>query len=92
MSGAIELIETKSACCETTPRYKVMLNGVQVEELWYNTRGYVGYLPAPSSTSPKGYEWLDIGEKNITAYRMQVKKLNKEWRMANDSHKTHRVV
>lgn len=80
MSEAIELIETKGACCETTPRYKVMLNGVQVEEVYYNMKGYVGYLPVPSNTSPKGYDRLSIGEKNITAYRMQVKKLNKEWR------------
>jgi hypothetical protein len=30
---------------ETTPRYDVVLNGKTVGQLYYNMRGYVGYLP-----------------------------------------------
>jgi flagellar biosynthesis component FlhA len=35
---AVELIETHDTCaiCETTPRYRVMLHGVQVDELHFN--------------------------------------------------------
>jgi len=80
-SNAIELIETKGRdICETTPRYKVMFNGVMVDELRYNMRGYVGFLPYPSDDPSRPFDKLDIGEKNITAYRMEVKKLNKQWR------------
>ena len=77
---AIELIEVKGMRSDPNPRFKVMLDGVQVSELYHNMRGYVGYLPCPSESAIKGYANLDIGEKNITRYRMEVKKLNKEWR------------
>jgi len=72
---AIQLVETRKGCsiCETTPRYDVMLYGKKVEQLWFNMRGYVGYLPLPDGSH------LTIGERSITEYKKEVAKLNKEW-------------
>lgn len=75
MKKAIELIETTRGreMCETTPRYNVLLHGVVVGQLWYNMRGFVGYLPTPDGMK------LDIGEKGISAFRREVVRLNKEF-------------
>jgi hypothetical protein len=75
MKKTIELIQTRRgcACCETTDRYDVILNGVLFDQLWFNTRGYVGYLPHPD-----GWK-LSIGEKSISAYKKEVASLNREW-------------
>jgi len=79
MARAIELVETREGCAilETHPRYKVLLRGETVGELYFNMRGYVGTLPTPRGTQ------LYIGERGISAYRKAVAQLNKEWAEVN---------
>jgi hypothetical protein len=55
-------------------RYIVMLDGKEFSDLYFNMRGYRGYLPVPEGGN------LDLGEKSIGAYRAQVKRLNREFR------------
>jgi len=57
---------------ERQPRYAVLVNGVQQGELYYNMRGYQGYLPTVHGSK------LDIGERGITAFRREVTLLNRE--------------
>jgi hypothetical protein len=80
---AITLIETRKgcACCETTPRYHVMLNGKFHGELYFNMTGYTGcYLPLPPTAERNGKIGnLDIGERGISAYKKEIALLNKEW-------------
>jgi hypothetical protein len=72
----LELVEAprKMAICETTMRYDVVLNGAVVDELYFNMRGYVGYLPLPTGGK------LDIGEVSISRFRREVALLNREAR------------
>ena len=82
MKKAIELVETRRNCAmlERTPRYAVMFNGKEWDELYFNTRGYVGYLPAPNDAGGEmSVISLNIGEKAIGAYRKEVAALNREW-------------
>ncbi len=53
-------------------RYDVLANGVLCDTLYYNMRGYQGYLPLPDGGK------LDIGEKSISAYKKEISLLNKE--------------
>jgi hypothetical protein len=75
---AIELVENLSAraICESKPRYDVMLHGKKFDQLYYNMRGFVGYLPTPNGAK------LDIGEKSIGAFRREVAVLNREFAAA----------
>lgn len=57
---------------ERQPRYAVLVNGEVFGELYYNMRGYVGYLPTVQGSK------MDIGERGITAFRREVNALNKE--------------
>ena len=77
---AIELIETRQGCeiMETTPRYNVMLNGVKVEQLWWNLKGFVGNLPTPDGSS------LYVPESGIVRFRREVAKLNREFAAADN--------
>lgn len=59
---------------ERTPRYDVVLNGEVKGELYFNMRGYQGYLP-----TPRGFN-LDIGEKGISVFKREVAILNREAR------------
>jgi hypothetical protein len=70
----ITLRETRVGCaiCETTPRYDVLVNNIKVDQLYFNTRGYIGYLPTPDGKK------LDIGERSISAFRREVAKINRE--------------
>ena len=77
---AITLVETRSGCAiaEREPRYDVMLKGVKVGQLYYNTRGYTGCnLPLPDGKR------LALPEMSISAIRKEVAKLNKEWAAAS---------
>ena len=56
----------KRSIAETHMRYDVLLNGAVTDTLYFNMRGYQGYLPLP------GGEKLDIGEKAISAYRKEI--------------------
>lgn len=81
---AIELVETRRGrqCCETTPRYDVVLFGRRFDQLWFNLRGFVGTLPVPEfgdNGDLHAVIRLTIGEKSIAAYRREVGKLNREW-------------
>lgn len=57
---------------ERQPRYAVLVNGEAFGELYYNMRGYQGYLPTVQGSK------MDIGERGITAFRREVNVLNKE--------------
>ena len=72
----LKLVKTRRGCamCETTDRYDVVLDGVTVDQLWFNMRGYVGTLPLPEGGK------LSIGERSITAYKAEVVKLNREFK------------
>ncbi|ETX13543.1 hypothetical protein OCH239_09700 [Roseivivax halodurans JCM 10272] len=59
---------------ETKPRFAVLVNGVKVDELYYNMTGYRGTLQ-----DVRGYR-LDIGEASVAAYRRAVAALNREAR------------
>lgn len=81
MAKAIQLVENRKdrAMLEKESRWDVMLNGVQFCQLYFNTRGYVGYLPTPPSEGQTTPGNLTIGEKGIRAYRKEVAQLNLEW-------------
>lgn len=70
----IELREAprKRAMCETKMRYEVYLDGKFFSDLYFNIRGYVGYLP-----TAEGHK-LDIGEVGISAFRKEIARLNRE--------------
>jgi hypothetical protein len=69
----ISLVEKKSPhILERLPRYDVCVNGIPKGELYFNMRGYVGYLPTVQGAM------LDIGEKGISAFRREVSLLNRE--------------
>jgi hypothetical protein len=71
----IRLVETRRGCAvaERYPRYDVLLNGVLYGQLYFNTKGYVGYLPTPNGAA------LNIGEHPIATYRKEVSRLNREY-------------
>lgn len=79
MKKAIRLVETRRGCApfEKEPRYDVLFNGVLFDQLYFNTRGYVGYLPAPrpDGTAVK----LNLGERGIGSFKKRAAELNKEW-------------
>jgi hypothetical protein len=69
----IRLEERKSPhALERHPRYAVLVNGEQQGELYYNMRGYQGYLPTVHGSK------MDIGERGISAFRKEVTALNRE--------------
>lgn len=70
----IKLVKTDRGrqMLERTPRYDVMLDDKLFDQLYFNMRGYVGYLPLPDGSR------LYIGECSITEYRKEVAKLNRE--------------
>jgi hypothetical protein len=76
MPKALELEKTRAGCAmfENTPRYRVLLHGKQVGELYFNMRGYVGNLPLPDGS------WLAMPESGITAYRREVAQINREFK------------
>lgn len=67
MSDAIEIVISRKnvQILETTPRYDVLLFGVVVDQLYFNMKGYRGYLPAPLEKPPAKGE--KRGECNRTA-------------------------
>lgn len=62
----------KRSMCETKMRYDVLVNGKVTETLYFNMRGYQGYLPLPDGGK------LDIGEKAISAYKKEIGIINKD--------------
>jgi hypothetical protein len=70
----LKLDNSRRACCERTDRYAVILNGARAGEVFFNMRGFIGYLPTPSGAK------LDIGERPIGAFRRAVAQLNREAR------------
>lgn len=64
---------------EKEDRYDVMLDGNLFYQLYFNLRGYVGYLPSPPENPGDKPGNLTIGEKGISVYKKEVVKLNKEW-------------
>jgi hypothetical protein len=76
----ITLVETRKGCqcCEKESRYHVMFRGSFYGELYYNLKGYVGYLPAPREIGDVPIPF-NIGETSISNYKKTVAQLNKEW-------------
>jgi hypothetical protein len=74
----LELKETTRGrqICESTPRYDVVVNGAVTGQLYFNMRGYVGTLPTHSGAK------LLIGERGISAYRSEVRRINRDARAA----------
>jgi hypothetical protein len=69
----ITLEERKSPhVLEPHPRYAVLVNGEERGELYYNMRGYQGYLPTVQGSR------MDIGERGISAFRKEIRILNRE--------------
>jgi hypothetical protein len=66
----------RMAMLETKMRYVVMLDGKEFSELYWNTRGYQGYLPSPRPDGTFGN--LNIGEVGISAYRREIAAINRE--------------
>jgi hypothetical protein len=58
-----------------------MLHGQKVDQLYFNMKGYVGYLPTPDGAK------LDIGEKSISVFRREVAALNREFAAAATASK-----
>lgn len=70
---ALTLREKKSPhMLERTPRYDVLVNDKVQGELYFNMRGYVGYLPTVRGSV------MDIGERPISAFRKEAMILNRE--------------
>jgi hypothetical protein len=61
---------------ETTKRFNVMLNGVKVEQLWWNMKGYVGNLPLPDGSS------LYMPEGSLASFKREISILNREFAAA----------
>lgn len=83
----IKLVKTTRNCAmlEKTPRYDVFLNGVLYGQLYFNLKGYVGYLPTPEGRC------LSIGESSISAYKKTIAQLNREFRdKKEDDNETQR--
>jgi hypothetical protein len=74
MTHVIKIVEAprKRSMCETKMRYDVMLNGEVFDTLYFNTRGYLGYLPLP------GGEKLALPECGISAYKAEARRINRE--------------
>lgn len=67
----------RKAICECEMPYDVLLHGQVFGELYFNLRGYRGYLPTPDGKK------LDIGEKTLAAYKREIAVLNREFRNAS---------
>lgn len=94
MSKAVQIVETRRgmAFMETKPRYDVMLNGKLFLQLYFNMRGYAGYLPVPPSADSENQNrptCLQVGEKGISAYKKELGRVNKEWA---EWHKTNKPI
>lgn len=74
----IEIVEApkRMSMAETRMRYEVRLNGAFFDELYFNTRGYVGTLPTPQGSS------LSLPEGSITSFRREAARLNGEFAAA----------
>lgn len=72
----IKLVKTTRNCAilESKPRYDVVLDGKVFDQLWFNTHGYVGYLPTPDGCK------LQLPEQSISEFRKDVAQLNREWK------------
>lgn len=78
INNAITLVE-KVVMDDTKPRYNVLLNGKVFSELYFNLKGYVGYLPIPPTGEKQTPGNLNLGEVGISKYKSEIRKLNKEW-------------
>lgn len=81
MMKAIRLVENlrARAILEQEPRYDVMLYGKKFFQLYFNMRGYTGYLPVPPETPEGKVLCLTLGEGGISRFKKEVPVLNREW-------------
>ena len=82
MAVAIKLVENlrDRAMLEREPRYDVILYGKKFNQLYFNMRGYTGYLPCPPETPGGKVLHLTLGEGGISRFKKEIPKLNKEWK------------
>ncbi|AZI43983.1 hypothetical protein EHF33_13725 [Deinococcus psychrotolerans] len=67
----------RKAMCEREMPYDVLLHGQVFGELYFNLRGYRGYLPTADGKK------LDIGEKTLSAYKRKVAVLNRAFKVGS---------
>ncbi len=69
----VKLVKTRRGCepFEKEDRYDVLVDGALFDQLYFNLRGYVGYLPTENGGR------LTIGERGISAYRSEVARINR---------------
>jgi len=65
----------RKAICECEMPYGVLLHGQVFGALYFNLRGYQGYLPTPDGKK------LDIGEKTLAAYKREIAVLNRAFKV-----------
>lgn len=58
--------------CETTPRYEILLQNRVWGELYFNIKGYCGYLPTADGCR------ISIGDKSISFIKREISALNRE--------------
>ena len=76
----VQLVENfkSRAILETKPRYDITINGVVCGELYFNMKGYVGYLPQASGIV------LDCGEGGITRFKRELTRINRGFAEAGE--------
>lgn len=62
----------RMAILETKMVYAIMLDGKEFSDLYWNMRGYVGYIP----TADGGR--LNIGECSLSTYRKEIAAVNRQ--------------
>jgi len=55
--------------------YYIAVNGTRWGEVYYNLRGYCGYIPTSSETA-----LLDVGEKGVSVYKREISRVNAEFK------------
>jgi hypothetical protein len=74
----VRLIEKPSrrAICETKMRYAITLNGIEVSDVCFNTRGYnmTSGIPLPGESA----SFLQLHECGISVIKKEIAKINKE--------------
>lgn len=73
----LRLIEAphKRDICETTMRYDLVLDGMFVGEMWYNTQGYVVNTKLPG--------FVNSAEQSLTTWRNEIRQWNKRNSLLN---------
>jgi len=66
----------RMAPLETKMRYAVMLDGKEFSELYWNIRGYRGYVPSLRADGTIGR--FDPGEESLASFKREIAIVNRE--------------